>query len=123
MVRVECFLESLAELEDPEFRIIVGATEELTVVANLERGRMKEFAVEKNRVCLLKPNVIAQAAFHRTLEVAIHKDALDLKGVSKFRLGVALWHGGLPIDVMPAEGFLEVQLGEENAAWAVEAAG
>jgi len=31
-----------------------------------------------------------------------------------------LWHGGLPIDVMPAEGHVEVPLGEENAAWRVE---
>ena len=121
VVRVDCFLESLGELEDPEFRIIVGAAEELTVVVNLERGRMKEFAVEKNRVCLLKPKVIVEAAFRRTLEVAIRKEALDLKGLNKFTLGVALWHGGLPIDVMPAEGFLEVQLGEENAAWGIEA--
>ncbi len=120
VVRVECFAESLAEMEEPEFRIIIGAAEELTLVVNLERGRMKEFAVEKNRVCLLRPDTIAAAAFGRTLEVAISKEALDLKGMTKFRLGVALWHEGLPIDVMPAEGFLEVQLGEENAAWAVE---
>lgn len=120
VVRVECFPDSLAELEDPEFRIIVGAGEELTVVVNLERGRMKEYAVEKNRVCLLKPDLIVMAAFQRTLEVAIRKEALELKGVTKLTLGVALWHGGLPVDVMPAEGTLEVQLGEENAAWAVE---
>jgi hypothetical protein len=61
-----------------------------------------------------------EAAFARTLEVAVRKDALNLKGRNKFMLGVALWHGGLPIDVMPAEGHLEVQLGEDNAAWAVE---
>jgi hypothetical protein len=120
VVRVDCFLESLGELEDPEFRIIVGAAEELTVAVNLERGRMKEISVEKNRVCLLKPQTIVEAAFRRTLEVAIRKEGLDLKGLSKIRLGVALWHGGLPIDVMPAEGFLEVQLGEENAAWGIE---
>jgi len=120
VVRVECFADTLAELEDPEFRIVVGAAEELTVTVNLERGRMKEFGVEKNRVCLLKPGTIVAAAFQRTLEVAIRKEALDLKGKTKFTLGVALWHGGLPIDVMPAEGHLEVQLGEENAAWEVE---
>jgi alpha-amylase/alpha-mannosidase (GH57 family) len=120
VVRVDCFADSLGELEDPEFRVIVGGGEELTVVVNLERGRMKEFAVEKSRVCLLKPEEAAEAAFQRTLEVAIRKDALELKGQSKIRLGVALWHGGLPIDVMPAEGFLEVGLGEENAAWGVE---
>jgi alpha-amylase/alpha-mannosidase (GH57 family) len=120
VVRLECFADALAELEDPEFRVILGGADELTVVANLARGRMKEFAVEKDRVCFLSPDSMAEAAFQRTLEVAVHKDALNLKGLSKFTLGVALWHGGLPIDVMPAEGFLEVQLGEENAAWAVE---
>jgi alpha-amylase/alpha-mannosidase (GH57 family) len=120
VVRVECFSDSLAELEVPEFRIVVGGNEELTVVVNLERGRMKEFAVEMNRVCLLNPDNIAAAAFQRTLEVAILKDALQLKGRTKLSLGVALWHGGLPIDVMPSEGNIEIQLGEENAAWAVE---
>jgi alpha-amylase/alpha-mannosidase (GH57 family) len=120
VVRVECFPDSLAELESPEFRIIIGAAEELTVVVNLERGRMKEFAVEMNRVCLLHPDTIAAAAFSRTLEVAIRKDALQLKGLNRLTLGVALWHGGLPIDVMPAEGFVEVSLGEENSAWPID---
>jgi hypothetical protein len=120
VVRVECFKESLSELEDPEFRIIVGGNEELTVVVNLKRGRMEEFAVEQKRVCLLNPESIATAAFSRTLEVAVHKSALDLKGASKLTLGVALWHGGLPIDVMPAEGHLDVVLGEDNSAWEVD---
>ena len=120
VVRVECFPDTLAELEDPEFRITFEGAEELTVVANLQRGRLKEYAVEKERVCLLQPQTIVEAAFSRTLEIAVRKEALDLKGRSKFTLGVALWHGGLPIDVMPAEGSLEVQLGEENAAWPIE---
>jgi len=98
----------------------MSGAEELTVVANLERGRLKEFALEKDRVCLLNPDTIAEVAFRRTLEVAVRKEAMNLKGLNKFKLGVALWHGGLPIDVMPAEGFLEVALGEENAAWGIE---
>jgi len=43
-----------------------------------------------------------------------------LRGLTKFPVGVALWHGGLPVDVLPAEGFLDVALGEENSAWEVE---
>jgi alpha-amylase/alpha-mannosidase (GH57 family) len=120
VVRVECFLDSLAELADPEFRIVIGAAEELTVVVKLERGRMKEFAVETNRVCLLNPDTMAAAAFQRTLEVAVRKDALQIKGCTKLSLGVALWHGGLPIDAMPIEGNVDIPLGEENAAWALE---
>jgi alpha-amylase/alpha-mannosidase (GH57 family) len=120
VMRVDCFADVLAELEDPEFRITIGGAEEITIVVNLERGRIKEFAVEKARVCLLNPSKIAQAAYKRTLEIAIHKSELDFRGLSKFPLGVALWHGGLPVDVLPAEGFLEVQLGEENSAWPVD---
>ena len=119
VLRVDCFPEELAELDDPEFRIVFGGVEETTVVVNLERGRMKEYAIEKNRVCLLNPSTIAVAEYERILEVAVTREVVDLAGLSKFRLGVALWHGGLPIDVLPAEGYIEVQLGEENYAWPV----
>jgi len=44
----------------------------------------------------------------------------DLKGMARLTVGVALWHGGLPIDVLPAEGFFDVQLGEEHSAWPVD---
>ena len=120
VLRVDCFPESLGELEDPEFRIVIGAKEEVAVVVNLERGRVKEYAVEKGRVCLLNPKEVAEAAYQRTLEIAVQKELLDLQGLAKFTVGVALWHGGLPVDVLPAEGFFDVPLGEENAAWAVE---
>ena len=119
VLRVDCFPEVLGELDDPEFRIVLGAVEEATVVVNLERGRMKEFAIEKNRVCLLNPATIATVAFDKILEVAVTREVVDLAGLDKFRLGVALWHGGLPIDVLPAEGYIDVQLGEENYAWAM----
>ena len=32
-------------------------------------------------------------------------------------LSVALWNGGLPLDVLPASGFLQIALGEESS-WA-----
>jgi hypothetical protein len=80
---------------------------------------MKEFALEKDRVCLLNPEQIVTAEYERILEVAVTKEVIDLRGLNKFRLGVALWHSGLPIDVLPAEGTLDVQLGEENYAWPV----
>ena len=70
-------------------------------------------------MCLLNPETIVAAEYGRILEVAVTREVLDLRGLSKFRLGVALWHGGLPIDVLPAEGYLEVPLGEENYAWPV----
>jgi alpha-amylase/alpha-mannosidase (GH57 family) len=119
-VRVDPFLDILGELEDSDFRITIGGGEEITIVVKLERGRMKEFAVEKGQVCLLNPKTVADASFDRILEVAVQRSEISLKGQTKLRLGVALWHGGLPVDVLPAEGFLEVNLGEENSAWTPE---
>jgi len=119
-VRIDPFPEALAELEDPEFRITIGGAEDLTIVVNLQRGHVQGFAVEKDLVCLLNPKLVAEAAFERVLEVAINRDQLNLKGQSSLRLGVALWHGGLPVDVLPAEGFLDVNLGEDHSAWPPE---
>jgi len=120
VMRVDCFTESLWELEEPEFRIVIGAKEEVAVVVKLHGRRVREYAVEKGRVCLLNPKEVAEAAFLRTLEIAVNRELLDLEGLTKFTVGVALWHGGLPVDVLPAEGFFDVPLGEEYSAWVVE---
>jgi alpha-amylase/alpha-mannosidase (GH57 family) len=119
-VRVDPFLDLLGELEDSEFRITIGAVEDVTIVVKLERGHLQEFAVETGRLCLLNPKSAAEASFERILEVAIQRSEIKLEGQTKLRLGVALWHGGLPVDVLPAEGFLEVSLGEEHSAWPIE---
>ncbi len=119
-VRVDPFLDLLGELEDSEFRITIGGAEDTGIVVKLVRGHLQEFAVEKGRVCLLNPRNFAAASFDRILEVAVQRSEINLKGQTKLKLGVALWHGGLPVDVLPAEGFLEVELGEENSAWPPE---
>jgi alpha-amylase/alpha-mannosidase (GH57 family) len=119
-VRVDPFPEMFAELDEVEFRITIHAGDELIVIVKLVRGRLVEFAVEQNRLCLLNPRDSAVVAYDRILELAVSKDLFNLAGVSRIRLGVALWHGGLPVDVLPAEGFLDVSLGNENSAWPVE---
>ena len=119
-VRVDPFMDLLGELEDSEFRITIAGAEETAVVVKMVRGRLQEFAVERGRSCLLNPKAVADASFDRILEVAIQRSEINLKGQTKLKLGAALWNGGLPVDVLPAEGFLEINLGEDNFAWPPE---
>jgi alpha-amylase/alpha-mannosidase (GH57 family) len=119
-VRVDPFPDALGEMEDPEFRITIGGAEELTVVVQIARGRLQGFAVEKERVCLLNPTSVASVAFDRILEVSVQRSEISLQGQKTLRLGVALWHAGLPVDVLPAEGALDIALGDEQAAWPIE---
>ncbi len=122
-LRLDCFPESIAELEKLEFRVTIQAADEVAIIARLERGKLVEFSIEQARICLLNPTRSAEVAFDRILEVAVQKEILVLRGLQKLRVGVALWHGGLPVDVLPAEGFLDIPLGEENSAWPVELPG
>jgi hypothetical protein len=120
-IRLDAFPGALAELEDAEFRVTIHANYDITVIAKLSHGKLVEYAVEQGRLCLLNPAGAAEAAFEQILELAISKELFDLRGITQLQLSVALWHGGLPVDVLPAEGTLQVALGEEHFAWPTEA--
>ena len=119
-IRLDAFPGALAELEDAEFRVTIHANTDVTLMAKLSHGKLVEYAVEQDRICLLNPAASAEAAFEKILELAISKELLALRGISHLHLSVALWHGGLPVDVLPAEGTLQVALGEEDFAWPIE---
>lgn len=118
-LRLDCFPSMLGEMEDAEFRVTIHAAQEIAVTARMERGHLTEFGVEQNRVCLLNPKESAQVAYDRFLEIAVVKELFGLAGVTRLRIGAALWHGGLPVDILPAEGLLELPLGEDNFSWHV----
>ena len=62
---------------------------------------------------------MVKVAFDRILEVSIAREMFLLGSRKSISLGVALWEGGLPMDLLPGEGMLEIELGEENFAWDV----
>jgi alpha-amylase/alpha-mannosidase (GH57 family) len=118
-LRVDVFAEALAELRDAEFRITLRTDQELRVVVRLEDGRVSGYLVESGDLCLLGPDEVVKVACDRILEVSVAKEMFILGARKNFSLGVAIWEGGLPVDLLPAEGLLEVQLGEEHFGWAV----
>ena len=116
-LRVDVFAEALAELRDGEFRITVRAEQELRVVVRLEEGRVTGYLVESRDLCLLGPDEVVKVACDRILEVSVAKEMFILGDRKSIFLGVAIWEGGLPVDLLPAEGLLEIHLGEEHFAW------
>jgi alpha-amylase/alpha-mannosidase (GH57 family) len=119
-VRVDVFEGVFARLKDAEFRLTFRCEEELRVVVRMEDGKLSGYLVESKDFCLLGPDEMVMVACGRILEVSIVRKLLRLKGLKSFSLVVALWEGGLPVDLLPKEDWLEVQLGAENFAWPVE---
>jgi len=119
-LRVDVFAGALAELKDADFRITLRADQELRVVVHAENGRVTGYLVESRDLCLLGPDETVQVACDKILEVSVAKQMLLLRDRKSLSLGVALWEGGLPVDVLPAEGMLEIPLGEEHFAWSFD---
>ncbi len=118
-LRVDAFPEIRAGLRDCEFRVALRAGEELRVVARIEEGRLAGYLMESKDVCLLGPDEMVAVAFDNILEVAVARKMLALTGQTSLLLGATLWQGGLPVDALPAEGWLEIKLGAEAFAWPV----
>jgi hypothetical protein len=118
-LRVDVFNEALKELHDAEFRITIRAEQELRVVIRLVEGRVTGYLLESRDLCLLGPDEAARVGFDRILEVSVAREMIFLGNRKSIALGVALWEGGLPMDLLPGEGMLDIQLGEENFGWNV----
>ena len=120
-VRLDVFDGVFASLRDAEFRLTIRDDEELRVIIRVELGKLSGYIVEARDFCLLGPDEMVQVALDRILEVSVSRKLLRLRRRNSFVFAVALWEGGLPVDLLPAEGWLEVQLGADHFAWPPEA--
>jgi alpha-amylase/alpha-mannosidase (GH57 family) len=116
-VRVDLFPEALTNLRNGLFRITLRAAQELRVLAHIREGALTDLQVEVNEACLLGAQQYVQAAYGQILEVAIAKTLIETGGRQSFQLGTSLWQGGLPVDMLPADGSLDVRLGPDSFAW------
>ncbi|MGB6429893.1 MAG: glycoside hydrolase family 57 protein [Candidatus Acidiferrales bacterium] len=116
-VRVDAFPEAADEMRDAELRVTVEGDQELRIIAFIEKGKLMGYRAETRDLCLLGPDPLVKVAYDRILEVGVAR-SLVLRGkADTIRIGASLWRAGLPIDVLPPDGSLEVRLGRENFGW------
>jgi alpha-amylase/alpha-mannosidase (GH57 family) len=116
-LRVDPLPEVLPELQEFQVRLTLWDSRETRITMRAEGGKLVGSEIEQAGACLLHPETAISAAFGRILEVSVGRELFDLQGRRELLLSVALWRGGLPVDVLPAEGMMNVALGEENFAW------
>jgi len=119
-LRIDLIQEAIAELPEFQLRITLWDTRETRVTLGFANSKVASCIVERSGACLLHPEESVTAAYARILEVSFARHLFDLRGRRELLLSAALWRGGLPIDVLPAEGMLAIALGEENFAWKME---
>ena len=116
-LRVDPFAEAIEGMREFQVRFTIWGSSETRITLRVENRKLTGVIVERAGLCLIKPETVVHAAYDQIIEVGIAKDLFELDGRRELLLSVALWSGGLPVDVLPPEGMLNVALGEENFAW------
>jgi alpha-amylase/alpha-mannosidase (GH57 family) len=118
-IRVDPVADALTEMSEFQMRLTLWDSRETRITLRVKDRKVAQCVVEQEGACLLHPEPVVSAACGKILEVSLTRELFDLKNRRELLLSVALWEGGLPLDVLPVEGMLSVQLGEENYAWPV----
>ena len=116
-LRIDPVPETMAELPDFQLRVTLWDSRETRLTVHVANRKLTNCVVEQSGVCLLRPQTVVSAAYDRILEIGLSKELFDLKNRRELLFSVALWRGGLPLDVLPADGMLTIGLGEEKFAW------
>jgi len=114
-LRVDPVAETLAEFRDCEFHLTLRTSEELKITAKLSGGKVEGMSAQSGGVGA--PNVEGRVAvaFERILEVRVARELLAVGRQAVIALNVALWQGGLPVDLLPAEGAIILHFDSESS--------
>jgi alpha-amylase/alpha-mannosidase (GH57 family) len=121
-LRVDPACDAIAQMQEFQVRITLWDSRETRVTLGFANCKVKSCVLEQGGACLLHPENLLAAAYGKILEVSFARELFDLQGRREFLLRVGLWKEGLPVDVLPGEGMLNIPLGEENFAWRTEPA-
>jgi alpha-amylase/alpha-mannosidase (GH57 family) len=116
-LRLDSLPQALDQFKAFEIRVTIWDARELRVTLHVRDHKIESLVLEQAGVELPSPETLAQAGLDRILEMAFDRRLFDIRGRLSLLVGVALWEAGLPVDVLPSAGYLEIQLGEANCSW------
>ncbi|HKW89842.1 MAG TPA: glycoside hydrolase family 57 protein [Candidatus Acidoferrales bacterium] len=119
-VRIDLLPEALSGLVEYELRCVLHDRGELKVILHIREGKLSAASLERDgRELPYKPSQFS-VAMDKIIELGISKDLFSLSGRRSIALAVSMWRGGLPADLLPSAGSLEISLGSESFAWPIE---
>ncbi|MGC1687929.1 MAG: glycoside hydrolase family 57 protein [Candidatus Acidiferrales bacterium] len=119
-LRLDLIPEMLSKFQEFEIRITIWDAREMRLTLSVRENRLESVRLEQGGMCFLNPAEFVKAAFGKIVEASFDKKLFDIQNRRSLLLGVAIWEGGLPVDVLPGEGYLDIPLGDPAYAWPIE---
>jgi hypothetical protein len=119
-LRVDPESETIAEIPNFQLRVTLWDSRETRITVRVEKGKFAGCVLEQGGACMLHPEALVGAGYGKIIEVGVAKEIFDLSSRKSLLVSVALWEAGLPIEVLPIDGMLDIPLGAENFAWELQ---
>src|SRR5438270_7263138 len=105
------------DFQDGSKELLPGMNARLSVQAGSDGPKSNSIVIgfepagarvtDSKLLCSSKPGAV-ECAFHHILEASIPLDAICAEAGQSIRLQFSLWQGGLPVDAVPQQGWLEL---------------
>lgn len=117
-LRTDFLPDILQEFETFEVRVVIKTAQELRIQVSVKKGEVvaSEIAQDGNPLPLSAADSL-EVKVRNILELRLAHALVPTAAGQPIRLNVSFWEAGLPLDVLPTEGWLEIQTGEETFAW------
>ena len=89
----------------------------MKLLARVHDGKVANVVAERNGTAFESAPQKITVTLGKIIELSVAKELFLLAGQKTLRFSVSLWRNGLPVDVLPPEGFIEVSLGADFYAW------
>ena len=114
-VRLEPLTADISGPGECELRFTFWDTREKLVTVRLAGNRVTGISIDggENR----EGKVAAAAG--KIIEASFSRELFGTENRKSLQLSVSVWKDGLPVDVVPSSGYLEIPLGEDVFAWSI----
>jgi alpha-amylase/alpha-mannosidase (GH57 family) len=119
-LRVDLGESFLHDNPDFEIRVNVDGASRVRLHAKIGEGSVKALEFSKGDEALLVPlgtRDQIKVAFARIFEVRLGFSILGVAAHERVNLQVSIWMNGLPLQVLPQEGWLTLELTEDLTVW------
>lgn len=116
-IRMDPFWQAFCELRSCEFKLVFEAQTQVEISIRLENGKVVSYSAKRAGDVLVLADEDLCVAADKVLELRVARSLFALEGQAAIRFSASLWSDGLPLDLLPREGSIELPLGDDFFAW------
>ncbi|HLI30206.1 MAG TPA: hypothetical protein VKV79_03780, partial [Terriglobia bacterium] len=119
-LRLDLKSQLASDLADFEVRVGIRTDRSQRIHAQITGGRLNGIELwqdDQQKVLPSQPGAAIRAAYRDIFEITLPYAALEIKPQQKISMQVSFWLDHLPVQVLPKEGWLPLEMSDDVVGW------